>query len=272
MPFCACVAVVCSLLDLYHEDAKQWWLSIYFWNENLALVIACQSVYCLVLFFKEAHEDLRPTKPLLKFLVVKGIVFFTFFQDWCISIWFHLFPPVDLRADVTIGGLQATVMCIEMLGFAIAHAIAFPSSDYPQITSTRRDSSSSDGGEVEGGDGGAEEEGDSCLLNPQRASLVEWGIFYTKEREREKTDPQAWWRTVGEVLCNFRDVRDDTKDTWQTLRHNIGHSTHDLRESIRKSVEKIPLTPAKRCAGANEATGLVGENGGGDAKSNTYAD
>ena len=82
---------------------------MYFWNENFALAIACHAVYCLVIFFKEAHKDLAPTKPLLKFMVVKGIVFFTFFQNWCISVYFHIFPlstssPADM--EVTVGALQ----------------------------------------------------------------------------------------------------------------------------------------------------------------------
>ena len=33
-----------------------------------------------------------------------------------------------------MGALQSTVMCIEMLGFAIAHAFAFSYTDYPRVT------------------------------------------------------------------------------------------------------------------------------------------
>ena len=45
------------------------------------------------------HQDLAPTKPFLKFLVVKGIVFFTFFQNWCISVYFHVFPPAEMEVQ-----------------------------------------------------------------------------------------------------------------------------------------------------------------------------
>ena len=31
--------------------------SMYFWNENFALVIACHAVYCLVIFFKVILYD-----------------------------------------------------------------------------------------------------------------------------------------------------------------------------------------------------------------------
>ena len=64
--------------------------------------------------------------------MVKGIVFFTFFQNWCISVYFHIFPPEDM--EVTVGALQSTIMCIEMLIFAIMHAFAFSYVDFPRVT------------------------------------------------------------------------------------------------------------------------------------------
>lgn len=35
-------------------------------------------LYYLALFYNALHEKLAPYKPLLKFVVVKGVVFFTF--------------------------------------------------------------------------------------------------------------------------------------------------------------------------------------------------
>ncbi len=68
------------------------------------------ALYCLALFFVVARKDLAPVKPLSKFLVVKGIVFFTWAQSLAISLAFYFVydfkvpppPPPHFCAVVAI--------------------------------------------------------------------------------------------------------------------------------------------------------------------------
>ena len=132
--------------------------------------------------------------PFPLFQVVKGIVFFTFFQNWCISVYFHIFPPEDM--EVTVGALQSTIMCIEMLIFAIMHAFAFSYIDFPRVT------------ELE-------------ASNDQLMLLAGWAKYYARARLRWKVGTASWWRMVFRVMCNLRDVREDTRETWQHVKAEV---------------------------------------------------
>lgn len=63
--------------------------SPYFWIETVYFCISCWALYCLAIFFVVARHDLAPVKPLSKFLLVKGIVFFTWAQTLAISLAFY---------------------------------------------------------------------------------------------------------------------------------------------------------------------------------------
>ena len=104
----------------------------FFWNYLILFVANSHCIYCLVLFFLETRELLEPTRPHAKFLVVKGVVFLTFFQNAAISFafsvnktWLHRQLPHKDPENV-VGALRNMLMCVEMLGFALGHAVAFP--------------------------------------------------------------------------------------------------------------------------------------------------
>eukprot|EP00697_Spironema_sp_BW2_P015130 gnl/Spiro4/5870_TR3001_c0_g1_i1.p1 gnl/Spiro4/5870_TR3001_c0_g1~~gnl/Spiro4/5870_TR3001_c0_g1_i1.p1 ORF type:complete len:480 (-),score=121.79 gnl/Spiro4/5870_TR3001_c0_g1_i1:35-1426(-) len=81
------------------------------------------SLYCLVLFYLATHDYLAPFAPIPKFLCVKSVVFFTFWQGMVISI---VCAVGILDADGELGlSLQPFLICVEMLGFSIAHYWAF---------------------------------------------------------------------------------------------------------------------------------------------------
>merc|ERR1712185_888755 len=115
-----------------------------------------------MLFFLETRELLEPTRPHAKFLVVKGVVFLTFFQNAAISFafsvnktWLHRQLPHKDPENV-VGALRNMLMCVEMLGFALGHAVAFPTAQYPRVTAE--------------------------TASAGQQWLVEWGHYYNSTR------------------------------------------------------------------------------------------
>ncbi|KAJ7256174.1 organic solute transporter Ostalpha-domain-containing protein [Mycena haematopus] len=97
----------------------------------------CLSLYCLAVFWMCVNDDLKPFRPVPKFLCVKGILFFSFWQAIFISILVsagvinHLGPYTrDEDKDKIALALTDTLICLEMPLFAFAHAYAFAYTDF----------------------------------------------------------------------------------------------------------------------------------------------
>ncbi|KAJ6607715.1 organic solute transporter Ostalpha-domain-containing protein [Mycena sp. CBHHK59/15] len=100
-------------------------------------VSICLSLYCLAVFWMCVNDDLKPFRPVPKFLCVKGILFFSFWQAIFISILVsvgvitHLGPYTrDEDRDEIALALTDTLICLEMPFFAIAHLYAFAYTDF----------------------------------------------------------------------------------------------------------------------------------------------
>ncbi|KAF4321195.1 hypothetical protein BBO99_00005199 [Phytophthora kernoviae] len=97
------------------------------------------ALYCLLIFFHGAHEELQPMRPWPKFLAIKAIIFFTYWQSILISMlasvgvisekW-HIGCPDCWDAQKIVSALNDFIICVEMLGFAIAHHYAFAIEDF----------------------------------------------------------------------------------------------------------------------------------------------
>ncbi|KAJ7437459.1 DUF300-domain-containing protein [Mycena galericulata] len=103
----------------------------------------CLSLYCLAVFWICVNDDLKPFRPVPKFLCVKGILFFSFWQALFISILVstgvitHIGPYTrDEDQDKIALALTDTLICIEMPLFAFAHAYAFAYTDFIDPTTT----------------------------------------------------------------------------------------------------------------------------------------
>lgn len=92
------------------------------------------ALYCLVIFYRGYIQELNPMQPLAKFLSIKLVIFFSFFQSVVImglmeidvveDIMRGLFPDIDDK--ILIGKkLQEFLICIDMLIASIAHLFAF---------------------------------------------------------------------------------------------------------------------------------------------------
>ncbi|KAF8528401.1 DUF300-domain-containing protein [Hysterangium stoloniferum] len=98
---------------------------------NISIGVA---LYCLAMFWMVVNTDLKPFRPMPKFLCVKGILFFSFWQSFLISILvaadvIQRLGPYTEPSYISLA-LTDLLICLEMPLFAIAHMYAFSHTDY----------------------------------------------------------------------------------------------------------------------------------------------
>ncbi|RKP12974.1 organic solute transporter Ostalpha-domain-containing protein [Piptocephalis cylindrospora] len=90
-------------------------------------------LWCLSMFFIATKEDLRPFRAVPKFLCIKAVIFFSFWQGVVISIFVKLgiiHNTEIFLADHIATAAQDFLLCLEVFPAAIGHLTAFPASDY----------------------------------------------------------------------------------------------------------------------------------------------
>jgi hypothetical protein len=94
------------------------------------------ALYCLVKLFYAVNDELCAPinwKPLGKFLCIKGVVFFTWWQG-VIIFYLRAHGVIadvgDWKAEEVANGLIDYCVCIEMVFFAMAHSISFTYKEY----------------------------------------------------------------------------------------------------------------------------------------------
>ena len=129
-PLLTAVGVVAGICDVYgdgefrHDRAYPYIAFFGSLSQTWAL-------YCLIVMYQGCKDELRPLRPLSKFLVIKAVVFLTFWQSVGIALAskFGLLKPATWStydSDDVAAGLQNFLICVEMFAAAIAHAHAFP--------------------------------------------------------------------------------------------------------------------------------------------------
>ncbi|XP_063530189.1 transmembrane protein 184C [Cydia strobilella] len=129
-PVTTVISMICELCRVYGESD---------FNPNVAFpyLIAINNLsqflamYCLVLFYRANRVELKPMKPIGKFLCIKAVVFFSFFQGVIINILVYcgvissLFGIPESDTKIMSSKLQDFLICIEMFLAAIAHHYSF---------------------------------------------------------------------------------------------------------------------------------------------------
>lgn len=142
--------MILELNDLYKEgdfSPTSGYLYICF----LTNFSQCWALYCLIFFYLATKNELGPIRPVGKFLSVKALVFFTWWQSMFISLIYQmdLIPHYRAKKNESVWtsedvakGLQDYLICIEMFIGAIVHVFVFPHTDYlPEAVQARRQSS-----------------------------------------------------------------------------------------------------------------------------------
>lgn len=85
------------------------------------------ALYALALFYVACRELLRPFNPVPKFLLIKSVVFLTYWQGVLVFLAAktRLIPSAEEAAD-----MQNLILCVEMLAAAFGHLFAFPYKEY----------------------------------------------------------------------------------------------------------------------------------------------
>jgi len=93
---------------------------------NLSITIC---LYFLVLFYEATKGILAAYKPISKFLCIKAVIFFSFWQGVAISILVFFNLLIKGKDDWSVGDVstatQNFLICVEMFPCAIAYALTF---------------------------------------------------------------------------------------------------------------------------------------------------
>ena len=126
-PVAMFIACICNSLNLYGDGSFSF-SSAYAY---VTVVINCSqlaSLYALAWLYLVMKEELMPFKPVMKFLVIKSVVFFTWWQGVGFAILVQAQVLSDSQ-DFSVGevqvGLQDFIVCIEMFLFAVVHKYTF---------------------------------------------------------------------------------------------------------------------------------------------------
>jgi len=125
-PLTTLLAVLSQYIGVYGEgeyDLGKTYIYLLIIN-NISQLTA---MYCLVIFYTGYKIELSGIKPLAKFLCIKLVVFFSFFQYVIISIMISLMRPNETIEKRLEEGrsVQDFLICVEMLIASIAHHYAY---------------------------------------------------------------------------------------------------------------------------------------------------
>lgn len=131
-PAVSIAGIICQIYNVLCESGPY---SIYFANvylEAVDFVSISVALYGLLLFYGLTKEELTGRRPLAKFLSIKLIVMFTFYQSFVFSaLEGRVIKATQYWTAANIAdGLNALAICVEMVFFSILMMWAYTSNEY----------------------------------------------------------------------------------------------------------------------------------------------
>eukprot|EP00762_Andalucia_godoyi_P002207 ANDGO_07573.mRNA.1 Transmembrane protein 184 homolog DDB_G0279555 len=124
------LAILTLVAEMHHsfEEGQFNPGSLYLWVTTIDNVSITVSMYCLIVFFKATHADLKAFHPLFKFLAIKAVIFATFWQGVLIAFLVYYGVITDIgtwSAEMVSQSLQDFLICVEMFIASVFHLAAF---------------------------------------------------------------------------------------------------------------------------------------------------
>lgn len=141
-PILAIATIIMKATGTYKEGYLEV-TSGYLWTGIIYNISVTLSLYSLAMFWVCMHDDLKPFRPVPKFLCVKLIIFASYWQGFFLSIlqWLGAIPNgvAGYTPDNLAAAIQDSLICFEMPIFALTHWYAFSWHDYadPTISAAR---------------------------------------------------------------------------------------------------------------------------------------
>jgi len=129
------IMVITEPIGLFGEGEFSWKKG-YIYISLIINVTQMWALYCLVKFYHATHENLGSPvnwRPLGKFMCIKLVVFFTWWQGIAIAVLksYNLIGDIgQWGVDDVANGLEDYLICVEMFCFAIAHSFTFTHKEY----------------------------------------------------------------------------------------------------------------------------------------------
>lgn len=145
LKFVSAIFIMILELNGWYKEGNFTWKGGYLYICFVTNLSQCWAVYCLVFFYYATHTELSPIRPVGKFLSVKALVFFTWYQSVVLAIlvsW-GLIPEYTLKQQAwapedVAKAIQDYLICIEMFAAAVVHTFIFPHTEYsPQAVEAR---------------------------------------------------------------------------------------------------------------------------------------
>ncbi|KAF0534988.1 DUF300-domain-containing protein [Gigaspora margarita] len=131
-PGLAISTMILKWTNLYEEGLIEL-ANGYIWIALIYNVSCFLCLYCLIIFYVCTKDDLKPYRPIPKFLCVKSVIFFSFWQGFALSIFVYLGIIRDTESNSAQSisvSIQDFLITFEMLIAAFAHWYAFSYKDY----------------------------------------------------------------------------------------------------------------------------------------------
>jgi len=132
IPVCAGVLFVSGMAGV---SRSQEWYTIDFWIGAVQLISSTWAIYCLITFYLSMQEELeRAVKNALgKFLVVKAVVFFCFWQSILLELILLIgyVPEYEAytRAEF-IDAVEKWLICLEMVVISVLFHLTYPVEEF----------------------------------------------------------------------------------------------------------------------------------------------
>jgi len=131
-PAASLAGIICEAYDVLCASDGYSWRYASVWIEGINFVSISIALYGLLVFYGLMREELKGRRPMAKFLSIKLIVMFTFYQSFVLGALKG--KVLKATAYWTIenikDGLNALLICVEMVFFSALMWWAYTSKEY----------------------------------------------------------------------------------------------------------------------------------------------